>query len=151
MKNKCLVAVLIAQMVCLPLLAHSDEPMAVVVQKGAPAPFTGLLLNAEAQAKMIAEKNEAKRTCDLETKYLTMRGKADCDLQVNAAKIDLDAQKKKYDAITSIKDEEIKRLNEIALKSSNSNTHWWIALGMAGGIIITVSSFLLVKQLNKVE
>jgi hypothetical protein len=132
-------------------LAVYAEPTITPIEKGQPAPYDGSLLNNEALAKIMAEKQKAKELCELENKYLKMRSEVDCDLKVNNAKIELDAAKKKYDAVVQIKQEEIERLQKLALKNDNNNHKWWLAGGVIAGVLVTVGAFLLVAQVQKVN
>ena len=131
-----------------PTLGYT-EPTATPMIKGDKAPYNGTLLNNEALAKIMTEKQEAKEKCELENKYLQMRGKVDCDLKVNNAKIDLEAVKEKHKAIVEIKQKEIERLQKIALKNDGRNHKWWLAGGLAAGVLITVGAFLLATQAQK--
>lgn len=135
-----IIAVLTAQIAILPTLAYANTPQTTIIEAGQPAPYDGLLLNLAAQAKVIAEKKKIEEKCALETNYLKMRGKTDCDLQINRAKVELDALQKKYEAITSIKEAEIRRLQDIAIKNK-SNDKWWLTIGVVGGIVATVAVF----------
>lgn len=135
--------------VLLPLYAYT-EPKTTMLKKTEKAPYDGVLLNSEAQAKLIAEKKEKERLCKLEKDFLSMRAKATCQRSMSNLKIDLNIANKKYDSIIKIKDNEIQRLQEIALKKKSSNKGWWIGLGALGGIVVTVATFLLVSQVRKV-
>lgn len=145
---------IISIFLCSQLIFYSiayAEPKSIFVKEGDKSPFSGLLLNDEAQAKIIAEKQEKEKLCDLEKKYLKMRSELDCKRDTDNLKIDLISERKKYDEILKIKDNEINQLQKIASKNPNSHAGWWIALGSFGGVVLTVSMFLIVSQVKKVD
>ena len=149
---KCIVPFLTVQLIFLPIVTYANDiPKAIVLNQGDKAPFAGLLLNDASQAKMIAEGKEKEKLCKLETDYLSMRGKVDCELKTTTAKIDLDAQKKKYDAVVKIKDDQINSLNKVAIESSKSesNYKWWLAGGVVVGVLISVGTFFAVAEMQK--
>ena len=151
------VAIFVAIQICfLPVMAYADPvsgtPMITPLKKGSKAPYSGSLLNNAALAKIKTEKEAAKERCELENKYLKMRGKTECDLKVQNAKIELDVSQKKFGTIIKIKDDEIERLQDIAIKSSKGSSHkWWLAGGIVVGVAITVGAFLLAAQVQKVQ
>ena len=105
------------------VIVAQETPKITVVQRDQPAPFSGTLLNPAAVAHTIAEKEGAANQCKLSREYTEKREKAKCDLLVGAAKARLDASKLALDSIMAIKDEEIERLNKIALEQPNNYNH----------------------------
>jgi len=146
---------LIFQFIFAPVFVYAEEttdtPLITNIKKGDLAPYDGSLLNKEALAKIQTEYDKQKKLCELETEYLTTRQKIDCDLKISAAKIELEALKKKYDSVVQIKQDEIERLQDLAIKNDGSNNKWWLAGGVAAGVLITVGMFLLVVQVQKVQ
>ena len=147
------IAVFVSALMCFsPILAYAnDTPMITPLEEGMKAPYSGSLLNNAALAKIKVEKEAAKEKCELENKYLQMRGKVDCDLKVGNAKIELDVNQKKFNTIIKIKNEEIKQLQDLVAESGKKSTHkWWLAGGVVVGIVVTVGAFLLATQVQKV-
>ena len=70
-----------------------------------------------------------------------LRAKLELDLKVTNAR--LISSQEKLAQILKIKDDEIGRLQELALDSPNDYTMWWLAGGIAGGIILTTSIFVV--------
>ena len=132
-----------------PLAGAQESPKVVTVQEGQIAPFAGTLLNPAAVAHTIAEKENLTSQCKLTTEYTEQREKAKCDLLVNTASARLDASQTVLDTILAIKDEEIKRLNEIALDQPNKYNHWWFAGGVVTGIVTSVVIFYASVQVAK--
>jgi len=54
---------------------------------------------------------------------------------------------KKYNAIITIKDKEIDKLNAIALENSNNYNTWWAAGGILTGIALTLAVLFAAKEI----
>ena len=128
---------------------NSNEAKLVEVEKNDPAPFSGVLLNAPAAAQMLANKKYLKEGCELKIDYELSKLQAQHDLVLKSLQISLETTEKKYDSILLIKDEEIKRLNDIALESSGDYSHWWAAGGFIVGAVISVGIFFAASEANK--
>ena len=115
-----------------------EAPKVTDIQQGQTAPFSGTLLNPAAAAQIIAEKENLKSECNLKYDYIKAREKAKCDLLMGNLNVSLDITQKKYDSILKIKDDEIKRLQDIALEDSNDYSMWWFAGGVLGGILVSI-------------
>jgi len=126
-----------------------EAPKITDIQEGQSAPFTGTLLNPAAAAQIIAEKENMESECKLRYDYIKSREQAKCDLLINNLNISLDITQKKYESIINIKDDEIKRLNEIALKSSGDYSHWWAAGGFIVGALVSIGIFYAAAQAAK--
>ena len=123
-------------------MAHAqDVPKVTTLQKGQQAPFAGSLLNPSAVAHAIAEKENIASQCRLSEQYTEKREKAKCDLLVATASARLDASRTAIDSILRIKDEEIERLNKVALDRPNRYSHWWFGGGIVVGIITSITIF----------
>jgi hypothetical protein len=131
------------------LPAYADEaPKITDVAKGQKVPFAGTLLNPSAAAQLIAEKENVKEQCSLSKAYIENKEKTRCDFLINTANSHLDASKATLDAILAIKDEEITRLNSLALERPNKNNHWWFAGGIAAGVITSVVIFYAAVEIS---
>jgi hypothetical protein len=126
-----------------------DIPKVTDVQKGQVAPFTGTLLNPPAAAQILADKENAKAECKLQYEYIKEREKAKCDLLMGNLNVSLTAANKKYDAIMQIKDDEIKRLQEVALERPNDYSLWWYAGGIVTGILVSVGVFFVAVEVQR--
>jgi len=124
------------------LNVHADElPEMTDMSKGQKAPFSGTLFNVPAIAQIITETENSKQQCALQKNYIESREKAKCDLTVSNVQASLSVLQQKYNSILDIKNEEIERLNKIALDRPNKNSHWWFAGGTAVGIVTSVVIF----------
>ncbi|MBO66898.1 MAG: hypothetical protein CL398_01180 [Acidiferrobacteraceae bacterium] len=147
MLKKISVIVVVAMLGVSPAYAN-EAPKITDVAKGQKVPFAGTLLNPAAAAQLIAEKENVKEQCSLSKSYIENKEKARCDLLINTANARLDASKSTLDAILAIKDEEIARLNGLALEQPNKYNHWWFAGGIAAGIITSVVIFYAAVEIS---
>ncbi len=127
---------------CSTLAFAVDEPTdgAVPISKGQAAPFSGVLLTNEAVAKILADKEYQKKKCEMDTQYELEKQKTKQSLELGLCKIDLELGQKKYEIINKIKDDEITRVRDIAVKSqdSSSKNTWYLVGGIALGILASV-------------
>ena len=141
---------LLALALIFPAYAFAQEtPKVMDIQKGQTAPFSGTLLNPTAAAQIIAEKENFKSECNLRYEYIKQREKAKCDLLLGNANTSLRAANMKYETILSIKDDEIERLQDIAVERPNDNSIWWYAGGILTGILVSVGVFYAAIEVQR--
>lgn len=146
--KRIIVAVLVSQVFCVTSLVYADAT-AVVLDKGVKAPFSGLLLSPEAQAKILAEKQKLIEGCEIEKNYLKMREEEKCKHSLNLKKIEQEALQKKLDAIIKIKDSEIDHLRKLAIKNDSSfYKNLWFIGGILTGVAIMIGSSYIVKNVK---
>lgn len=125
----------------------------VALKKGDPAPNDGVFLTNEQAAKILAEKEAQEQICKANTEYEKQKIESVCTLEKNVLQITLDTQKKKYDEIVKLKDEENKRLYEQIEESSADYGAYWFAGGLAFGALLAAGSsiaiFFAATQTNK--
>ena len=126
-----------------------EIPKVTDIQKGQSAPFAGTLLNPVAAAQIIAEKENTKAECKLRYEYIQQREKTKCDLLLGNANTSLTAANMKYETILKIKDDEINRLQDIALERPNDNSIWWYAGGILTGILVSVGVFYAAIEVQR--
>ena len=125
-----------------PMLVFADEiPKIKPMNQGEIAPFSGVLFNSAAVAQSIAEKEYNFEQCRLRIGHIEEKEKIRCDLLVSTVKVEVGFLQKKYDSILKIKDEEVNRLQKIALERPNKNSHWWFAGGIVAGIVTSIAIF----------
>jgi hypothetical protein len=127
-------------MVFLPIVFAEEK--IISIKKGDSAPFDGSLLSPDSVARILAEKEYQDKKCLLDKEFALARQQAKCDLDVNRCKVERDICNEKYNSMMKIRDEEIKRLQDLVIKTdkSNYNTLYFlggIALGMAAVIGIS--------------
>ena len=120
-----------------------EIPKVTDIQKGQAAPFSGTLLNPTAAAQIIVEKENLKSECKLRYDYIK------CDLLLGNANTSLRAADMKYETILSIKNDEIERLQDIALERPNDNSIWWYAGGILTGILVSVGVFYAAIEVQR--
>jgi len=144
---KLIIVLLSVQLVFLPVLAYADDtPKAAYVKKGEKAPFDGTLLNAPSVAKILADKKVAKEKCDENTSYLLNRQKASCKKDYDLLKSKSTITEKQLNDIIAIKNKQIKKTEEIAIKAAKSNNPLlWGLIGAAAGVATTIGLVFLIK------
>jgi len=140
--------IVVMLMLCASSAYANETPKITDVAKGQKVPFAGTLLNPAAAAQLIAEKENVEEQCSLSKAYIENKEKARCDLLINTANARLDASKTTLDTILAIKDEEITRLNTLALEQPNKHTHWWFAGGLVAGIVTSVVIFYAAVEIS---
>ena len=129
--------------------AQDEVPKMTSVAKDEPAPFGGTIFNAAAMATLIAQTENARQECKLREAFIEDREKSKCDLAVGNAAAALAGIQQRHDSIMTIKNEEINRLNKIALSKPNAYNHWWFAGGTVVGIVTSVVIFYAAVETAK--
>lgn len=128
--------------------AWAQEGVITEIQKGQQAPFTGVLMDAKAAAKVLTEQKYTAEECRLEMdrEIELLRAKLELDLKITNAK--LAGSEERLAQILEIKDEEIQRLQELALDSPNDYSIWWLTGGVVGGIALSVAIFAVAVEIK---
>ena len=129
-------------------LSITPGPKITGIKKGQVAPYTGVLLNTLAAAKIFTEKDFFNEECQLKIDYAVQREIARMNLLLNSTKASLDSMEKRYGAIIQIKDTEIERLSKIALEPKNNYSAWWASGGVIVGIALTIVTVYAVGELR---
>ena len=130
-----------------PFTLFADElPRISPLNKGDVAPFSGVLYNPTAIAETIAQREFLIEQHELSLSALKERLDAEWSLKISNLQADLDAFKIKYDSTVEIKDNEINKLQNIALKQTNEYSHWWFTGGILTGVLITIGAAYAVNQ-----
>ena len=150
-KTKQLVSLFIVLSLCLtPALVHAQEAGKVInLLKDEPAPYDGVLFDEQAAAKLLADKEYEQIECKLKIDYEMEKIKAKHMLEMATLQASFDAIKKQNISILEIKDSEIKRLQELALKNPNENSHWWFTGGAAVGIVTSILIFYAAVEVRE--
>ena len=143
MKNfkRTLCILIITAFIWLPVSAQEGEY--TNLKEGEIAPFEGILLSPQAMATIIAKKEFCEKEAKLDVGL-------QCNLDKEQIKKDKDLLKVERD--TAIKEknivEEIKRLREIAEKSSRNLSPLFFAGGALGGIALSLGIFWITVQMT---
>jgi len=129
--------------------AWAQEGVITEIQKGQQAPFTGVLMDATAAAKVLTNKKYTEEQCKIEMDKELKLLQAKLGLDVKICNSKLISCQESSSKIIKIKDEEIARLQEIALDSPNDYSIWWLTGGVVGGIALSVAVFAVAVEIQK--
>jgi|TARA_R110002095_G_scaffold76417_1_gene65294 hypothetical protein len=128
--------------------AWAQEGVITEIQKGQRAPFTGVLMDAKAAAKVLTDQKYTAEECkiELDREIEILRAKLGLDLKISEIK--LNSANEKFGELIKIKDEENKRLQELALERPNDYTHWWFVGGAIGGTLLAIGIFSIAAEIT---
>ena len=131
----------------LTMSAHATEPAKfTILEYKAPAPFAGVLFDEKAMAKMLADFDIYKYSCDIKMDYQLKIQKEEYDFKLENLKIEHKSLTDEYDLFIMQKDKEIDLLAN-ALKKTSPRYKW---LYFAGGILVgTAASYGAYKAINE--
>jgi len=137
---------LMISLIFLPLQVHAEEienleGQITALQKGQEAPYTGILLDPVAAAKINTDKKYSLLEGQLKLDYELKKLAADHGLQLSTLQARYDSLKESSESIIKIKTEEISRLQEIATETPNDYAPLWASLGVAVGILLSIGVF----------
>ena len=128
--------------------AWAQEGVITEIQKGKKAPFTGILMDAKAAAKVLTDQKYTAEECKIEMdrELELLRAKLELDLKISNIK--LTSTQDKYEQLLNIKEEENKRLQELALERPNDYSHWWLAGGVGVGVVLSIAVFAIAVEIK---
>jgi hypothetical protein len=147
-------SLLVASVLASSVPAWADEPRASPtvspLQKGQPAPYTGVLLSPEAVAQVVAEKDTAKKEVELAVKHQSALDAAQKKFELDQLVSTCAADKKILQAQVDDNLRQIKILDDqLKKQSSGPSPTFWVGLGAVGGIVLTVATVFAVSQATK--
>ena len=116
-----------------------------MLQPGAPAPFRAWCFDDVAAGSIFTALEHAKKTCELEVKKQLDLQKAKFDLEIGKLSVRYDTLKKQNNELLFLKNQEIKELEEAALKRPNEYWHWWALGGFSAGVVTAAAIFLSIE------
>ena len=128
----------------IPAIALAD-PQIAPLNKYQKAPFSGVLYNSEAIAEMVAWKDTLIQQHQLALDQLRASLNAECSLQVNNLQAEVDACNDRYGEMLGIKNQQIIKLEELALERSNSYSVLWLGGGIIIGVLTTIGIVYVTK------
>ena len=108
------------------------------IEEGKKAPYSGILLDTIAAARVFTDKKYVEEQSKLKLEYELGKQKAKLDLTIQSQKASLDALRDKHNSLMKLKDDEIKRLSDIASGKKDYST-WWAVGGVLTGIALTIA------------
>ena len=140
-----------ALLVLLTLISFATSAMASpggiyqLVKKGDKVKFDGACFGSQATGVIFATVNNAKKQCDLVLYYELKKQKADHDLQIGKLNIRYETLKEQTDQTHLALSQEIKQLEEAALKRPNQYWYLWASGGVGVGTLGTLGVVWAVK------
>ena len=142
MWNRIISLILCFSLVYAPVCLAEDTPIPkgkiTGLSKGEHAPYTGVLLDNIAAAKIFSDKKYFEEQWELKLQYELGKQKARLDLTIQSQKASLDALQEKHTTLMKLKDDEIKRLSDLAAGKEDYTT-WWAVGGVVVGIGLTIA------------
>jgi len=113
------------------------------------APYTGILLDPVAAAKINTDKKYSLMEYQLKLDYELKKIEADYTLRLSTLQARYDSLKESSDSVITIKTEEIARLQEIATESPNDYAALWAALGLVTGALLSIGIFYAAVEVQE--
>ena len=152
MCKKLLVSFIIFMFVLVPIQVQAQEleGQVIALSLNEKAPFSGVLLDPIAAAKMIVNQKYLRAEIELELRKEFQKELSDKRLSFDLLKVDYDSLKKIYEETLLIKNEQISDLSIFLEKEiSNDNNHWFTFGGMIAGIVLSVAVFYASVEIAK--
>ena len=166
MMNKCISVLCVFLLIWAPTIAYAeDTPPAPVpkvdlgkvdlgkvsqLRKGQHAPFAGVLLSDEAAARLFADIKFSERECQLRLSRELKINTLQLTSQIDALKLRLDIETTRSIGLLQVRDERIKFLEKNWRPTPwYESGEFWFAMGVVGGILITVGSAYAIGQAAK--
>lgn len=118
-----------------------------IVYKGSICPFTGYLISHAGVAKIITKFDLMKKDLELKLSFCDDKWKLKLDKERKEHEVELGIEKKKYEDLITIKDEQIEKLkkNYNPKKIPFIGSRFWVgvAVGVVSSAVITFGSVYL--------
>ena len=128
-----------------------QEGQLTTINKGEEAPYSGILLDSIAAAKINIDKKYSLLKYDLELDLEIKKLKAQYDLQLGTLQAQHDSLEDKHISLLKIKNDEIDRLRDIVKDNPNDHKHWWLAGGVGAGIVTSIAIFYAAVEIKENE
>ena len=127
-------------------LAYAEPAQFTILGENEPAPFEGVLFNKRSIAELLVMPDQLDMSCDLEIEYHLDVQATEFHLERQNFQIRLDALTKEYDLRIEQQDIEILALQQAMLIQSPDNKLWWLAGGIAAGIVSTYAAYRIFNE-----
>ena len=104
---------------------------------------TAWCYDISANAVLITAPARERAKCDLRILHELEKQKVKYKLQIDNLQIRVNTLKEQHRSLNAIKDKEIDRLSEAALKRPNDYSVWWATGGFITGVLTTIGVVLL--------
>ena len=120
------------------------------LRQGQHAPYAGILFSKEAAAKLYTQLKFSEKDCQLKLSKNLDLLKLDYDTRIKLLQLKLDTEAEKNKNLLSVKDDRILYLEKnLRPPSWYQSGEFWFAMGIVGGILITVASGYAISQAGK--
>ena len=119
------------------------SPLVQRLKEGQTIPYNGWCFNDEAMAKIIADKEMENQRCQLKLDKQKDQLNAKYHLEVSNLDLRIQSLEDELDATILVKNEEIRKLEKVALERPNDYWYFWAA----GGFLVGASAMLGVWML----
>ena len=126
-----------------------NESRIEVINKGTPAPFTGVLIDSKTGAKILAEKEFAKERCQVEVEYEKKKEKSRCELETARKISDTEFELAKTKVLLETSNKENERLAKVVEETSEDYSSFWFVGGTLSGILLSVGIFYASVQITR--
>lgn len=115
-----------------------------------PAPFAGTLFSTKAAAKLMVDLKFTQETCNLEIDRRLGLLRGDMQLKLDILQGSYNSLQNKHTSLMQIKSEQIEFLEgQIKPTVWYESGEFWFAMGVVGGILITIGAGYALGQANK--
>ena len=128
-----------------------EEGKLTTINMGEIAPYSGILLDSIAVAKINVDKKFSLLKYDLQLDLEIKKIKAEYDLQLGTLQAQHDSLEDKHISLLKIKNDEINRLRDILKDNPNDYNHWWLAGGVTAGILTSIAIFYAAVEIKEKE
>ena len=133
----------------MPVICFANGKIAAI-KKGQKAPFSGILLDKNAEATMAAKRESAVKICEMNKDFSVKKVTAECNFEKRLVMIERDTAKKKFDELMKLKNAEVKRLEETVKNSQKPDyTKLWFVGGFIAGVGMSIGIFYAAAQASK--
>ena len=129
--------------------SFSTESKIEVINKGTPAPYTGVLIDSKTGAKILAEKEFAKERCQVEVEHEKQKAESRCELDTARKVSDTEFELAKTKVLLETSEKENERLTKVVEETSEDYSPFWFVGGTLSGILLSVGIFYASVQIAR--
>jgi len=129
--------------------SFATEAKIEVINKGTPAPYTGVLIDSKTGAKILAEKEFAEERCQVEVEHEKQKAESKCELEKTREVSDKEFELAKTKVLLESSEKENERLTKIVDESSEDYSSFWFVGGTLSGILLSVGIFYASVQIAR--
>ena len=140
--------VLFTLLTLVPLSSVATEKRVEPLHEGEVAPFTGVLMDSNTAAKIVAEKEFEESKCNLLIEGERKKQDSKCNLEKLTSEAILKNELENKKVLVDLQEGEIVRLNELLKKDPPIAGPLWYLAGAVTGIALSVAIFYAAVQIR---